>query len=67
MVNVKIGKSYELHFGKDIFVKYKIVLLDFENQIAVLERIDSFYCGSEMIEYCSYIKFILYATICIFI
>ena len=28
MVNVRIGKIYELHFGKDIFVKYKIILLD---------------------------------------
>jgi hypothetical protein len=52
MVNVRIGKIYELHFGKDIFVKYKIILLDFENGIAVLERIDNFYSGSEMIEYC---------------
>ena len=52
MVNVRIGKIYELHFGKDIFVKYKIILLDFENEMAVLERIDSSYSGSEMIEYC---------------
>ena len=52
MVNVKIGKIYELHFGKDIFVKYKIILLDFENGMAVLERIDNLYSGSEMIEYC---------------
>ena len=52
MVNVKIGKIYELHFGKDIFVKYKIILFDFENEMAVLERIDSLYSGSEMIEHC---------------
>ena len=52
MVSVRIGKNYELHFGKDIFVKYKIILLDFENGMAVLERIDNLYSGSQMIEYC---------------
>ena len=52
MVFVRIGKIYELHFGKNIFVKYKIILLDFENGMAVLQRVDNFYSGSEVIEHC---------------
>ena len=37
MVNVRIGKIYELHFGKDIFVKYKII------SVRVLARVSTIF------------------------
>ena len=54
MVNARIGKIYEFHFGKDIFVKYKILSLnnDFNIGIATLCRIENFYCGCDEIIYC---------------
>ena len=44
---MKIGKTYSLHFGKDIYVKYRII--SFENNVnndVLLERIEDKLYGS---------------------
>ena len=46
---VKIGKIYELHFGKDIFIKYKVVNIDYTNDKVELIKIEN-YSGSSEIE-----------------
>ncbi len=46
---VKIGKSYSLHFGKDIFIGYKIINIDFEKEESTLERIDDYMGGDNII------------------
>ena len=44
-MNPRLGKIYELHFGKDIFVKYKIVSINYAENKAVLERLEDWYMG----------------------
>ena len=50
--NIRINKNYYLHFGNDIFVKYKLIDLDFQREIATLERLEDDYMGASKIEEC---------------
>ena len=49
---VKIGKNYELYFGKNIFIKYSIININWELEWAELKINDEkdFYSKYEYIE-----------------
>lgn len=44
-MNPRLGKTYELHFGNDIFVKYKVVNINYQDNKAILERLEDWYMG----------------------
>jgi len=54
--NIRINKHYYLHFGKDIFIKYKLIDVDLERNIATLERVEDGYMGCSKFEECSIFK-----------
>jgi hypothetical protein len=58
--NIRINKCYYLHFGNDIFIKYKLVDIDLqtekERETAILERVEDGYMGCCQIEKCSILK-----------
>ncbi len=46
---MKLGKTYSLHFGKDIFIKYKIINIDFQQEEATLLKLGDYVRGDDEI------------------
>lgn len=46
---MKLGKTYSLHFGKDIFIKYKIINIDFQQEEATLLKLGDYVGGDDEI------------------
>ena len=44
---MKVGKTYSLHFGKDIYIKYRIISFENDHEDALLERIEDGYMGAD--------------------
>lgn len=44
---VKIGKVYHLHFGKDTYISFKVIAIDYNNETAELENINCHYVGAD--------------------
>ena len=44
---VQVGKVYELHFGKDIFIKYKVANINYETEQVQLKKLEDSMNGSE--------------------
>ena len=47
---VQVGKVYELSFGKDIFIKYRVSNINYDNDLVELTKIQDEMNGSK-IEY----------------
>lgn len=43
MYTMKVGRVYELRFGQDIFVRYQVIQIDFENAAVPLECMEDWY------------------------
>lgn len=44
---VKIGKIYELHFGQNIFIKYKVSNINYDTDQVQLIKIEDYYMAAE--------------------
>ena len=44
---VRIGKVYELHFGKQIFCKYEVIDIDYDTEVVTLRRIENYFGASD--------------------
>lgn len=43
----KIGKKFELYYGKDIFVEYHIIEINYEEEVCRLQMGDFKYAGGD--------------------